>query len=408
MAAALFKIDKDEVKKVVGSILGGDQESELDFKKSYDKFLLMHSIVDRFRKVIMMLSKSTIISHFEYDKKKLDIFYEKLVAEMEAKFNHAPPAAALADMYPIIPKDCQEKALEFLRYYNECKKASIIHVLIKTCNNLVAYDGSLKEIDKLSDSFLVNSSMMTFEPIAELTVNFKQLYISNLITDSEKKFLLLTLHKVYTISMEMFEAYGKADIDTENFVKAVNITVDKLKKQIPRCDQAFKKILESTDLLRERYDDYYKDFIGSNNNSMIIAENFISDVAQSVDKSPVLAQQFRKIINHLKSMTAKLMATDPKYRETFSTLMNHADSSYAEIKKSMKEEDNIDLDEDEDGEIAPDLTLGGEDDDEGEGTAAEAATTVGFRQTQSNDSLMRQVGEQLRINSTKNNNSNII
>ncbi len=47
-------------------------------------------------------------------------------------------------------------------------------------------------------------------------------------------------------------------------------------------------------------------------------------------------------------MTTKLVAHDPKYKDTFSSLLDHADNSYAEIKRTMEAEGDTFEDEDED------------------------------------------------------------
>lgn len=257
-------------------------------------------------------------------------------------------AEYLVSIHPLIPKERKEEIREFLRYFNKAKKAPVVHTVINTCGNLVQYKSSLKDKDSLSDKFMTKTSMLTFSPVVDLEVNFKLIYISDIIDTTEKEFILLTLHKLYGISVEMYEEYSKVDIDTEQFVKAVRTTVEKLRKQIPRCDEAFKKILDSTELLRDNYGDYYKDYVGSNN-SMIIAENFIQDVAGTVDRSPKLALQFRKIIQHLRDMTTKLAAHDPKYKNTFDSLLSHADDSYAEIKRTMQAE-GAEINEDEEEE----------------------------------------------------------
>jgi len=109
-----------------------------------------------------------------------------------------------------------------------------------------------------------------------------------------------------------------------------------------------KKILESTGILENNYEDYYKDYVGCNN-SMVIAENFIQDVAGTIDKSPKLAFQFRKIITHLRKLTNRLTGTDPKYKQTFDTLLNHADRSYKEVEASLiKEGEKIESESEDD------------------------------------------------------------
>lgn len=346
--ASLLKVDRDEVKKVVGSILGGEEEKELDLKKSYNKFGLMKSSLDRYIKIMQMLHKSTAFAKFSNENEILQSYITTISGRQEELFGNAPNVDRQIMMHPLIPKSEEEIVLSFLRYYNKAKKSDLVHSVMNTLGKLVDYKTSIGDITNLSDGFLTKSPMLTFEPIEDLPVNFKLIYISSLITDDERKLLLLSIHKIYAVSMDLYQAYSKVDIDTENFVKAVRITVEKLKKQIPRCEEAFRKILDSTDLLKDNYEDYYKDYVGSQN-SMIIAENFIQDVAGTVDRSPKLALQFRKIIQHLRNMTNRLIAQDPKYKDTFGSLLDQADNSFEEIKKTMKDE-GVDLDKEIEGD----------------------------------------------------------
>lgn len=364
MASALFKVDKNEVKKVVGGILGGEEYRELCLLRSYNKFINMEKNAKRFRDVFTLLTRTRTFEKFPIER-DIIINYIKLLGEDIAQYYEKVPDGVklLVDMHPIIPKNKEKEKFTFLEYYAKSKKASIVHTIINTCGNLVPYKLYLKDKTNLQDKFLTKSSMLTFEPIVDLNVNFKLIYISDLLDETEKNFILLTLHKIYTISVDMYEEFSKVDIDTEQFVKAVSVTVEKLRKQIPRCDEAFKKILDSTELLKSNYDGYYKDYVGSQN-SMIIAENFIQDVAGTVDKSPKLALQFRKIIQHLRDMTTKLTAKNPQYKDTFSSLLDQADSSYNEIKKSLAEEGQEVSDDDEEG------------DDGGIGEALEEMTKV--------------------------------
>ena len=353
--SGILKIDKKNVKEVIGGILGGEEEKELCLIKSYNKFKNLKKNAERYRDVFILLSRSRTLSKFDKENDLINSYIDNINNDLDLYFGNPPPVDDLIKMYPLIPNDKKNDVYKFLKYYNLSKKSPIIHTIINTCGNLVSYKQYLKDKDSLSDKFLTKSSMLTFEPIVELPLNFKLLYISDLLDDIERKFILLSLHKIYNISVNLYDEYSKVDIDTEQFVKAVNITVEKLKKQIPRCDEAFKKILDSTDLLKNNYDDYYKDYVGSQN-SMIIAENFIQDVAGTVDKSPKLALQFRKIIQHLKDMTTKIIAKEPKYKETFGSLLDHADQSYKEIRKNLEDDGEVFEEEDEEEDIKCDLS----------------------------------------------------
>ena len=348
-----LKADKQNIKQVVGGILGGEEVDELDFVKSYDKFTNMDKHAKRFRDLFVLLTRTRTFDKFPHQRILTENYINILEDSIRESFGSYDKdmrrVKQLMEMHPLITKEQKEEVRHFLKYYNKSKKATIVHTIINTCGNLVPYKLYLKEKDSLSDKFLTKSSMLTFEPVVDLELNFKLIYISDLIDSKEKEFVLLTLHKLYVISVDMYEEYSKVDIDTEQFVRAVRTTVEKLKKQIPRCDEAFKKILDSTELLRDNYSDYYKDFVGSQN-SMIIAENFIQDVAGTVDRSPKLALQFRRIIQHLRDMTNKLVAHDPRYKDTFSSLLDHADNSYSEIKKTMEAEGEVMEDDEEEEE----------------------------------------------------------
>ena len=346
--ANFMKVDKKDVKGVIGGILGGEEERELCLVRSYNKFVNLKNNAERYRGVFELLSRIRTFDKYPKEKSLLINYIDIINKDLDEYFNKAPLVQHLIEMHPLIPKDKQEESLEFLRYYNKAKKAPIIHTIINTCGNLVPYKTYLTDKDNLDDKFMTKTSMLTFEPVVDLDINFKLIYISDLLDKNEKKLILLSLHKIYTISVDMYDEFSKVDIDTDQFVRAVYMTVDKLKKQIPRCEEAFQKILDSTDLLRNNYGDYYKDYVGSQN-SMIIAENFIQDVAGTVDRSPKLALQFRKIIQHLRDMTNKLIAKDPRYKDTFGSLLDHADNSYAEIKKGLEEEGEV-MEEEEDDE----------------------------------------------------------
>ena len=66
---------------------------------------------------------------------------------------------------------------------------------------------------------------------------------------------------------------------------------------------------------------------------MIIAENFIQDIASNVsNKSPKVAFQFKKIISELKKMASRAQNLDPKYKEMINTLSVTADENFETVK----------------------------------------------------------------------------
>jgi hypothetical protein len=354
----MLKVNKKDMKKVVGSILGGEDESELDLNLSHSKFVNIKKHCTRFRDTLHMLAGAKTMELLPVEREILVQYVATLDENIMEVFGSIPDISHIIDIYPILTKEQQVTVLTFLKSYNIVKKSTLVNTILATCNNLVKHKMQLSDKATLSDKFLVKSSLMTFNPVVDLNINFKMLYLNDRIGDMGRTFVLLVLHKLYEVSYHLYEEYGKVDVNTENFVTAVAVTIGDLRKKIPRCGGAFDKILESTSLLKDNYGDYYKSYVSSNN-SMMIAENFIHDVARGVnDSSPKLAMQFKRIIKYLKDMTARISASDPKYKEAFGALLDHADSSYTDIKKSLADAGTpiteADEDADDDADYADD------------------------------------------------------
>ena len=149
----------------------------------------------------------------------------------------------------------------------------------------------------------------TFAPLAGVPdFNFKGLYRTQ--TASSKQFLLLLLHKMYSVSYDVYTAMSTPDIDVDSFVDIVEESLEGLKKQIPRCGDAFNIIRNSVGLLRDNFGSYYKGFMGSNNPTIIV-ESFIGDVATNSDASPRVMSQFKSIIKHYQKLTQQA-GNDPR------------------------------------------------------------------------------------------------
>jgi hypothetical protein len=164
-------------------------------------------------------------------------------------------------------------------------------------------------------------------------INFKLLYCDPRLDEMDRKYLLMILHKVYVISHEIYDILTSPDIDIDEFVQVIMSSVDDVRKQIPRCDAAFNKIVESVDLLRNNFGDYYKDFVSSNN-SAVIMENFIIDVSQRTEATPKLTAQFRKIISHYRKLASQ-KNNNPKLQMLF----KHIDKNFQELEKYTSKKD---------------------------------------------------------------------
>lgn len=222
----------------------------------------------------------------------------------------------------LIPEE-QRKA--FSEIYESLKKHFLVGDFLAMCNNLIVYRTFIENVDSLDYKFILKLGGVEFCPIpASITaLNFKRIF--TLITTEESmsaqtkqevcKFLMLVLNKLYTISHKLYKTITSPDIDVDEFVDVIVQNIAEVKKHIPRCDKAFKKIEESVHLLRDNFSTYYKDFM-TTQNQMTIMEDFVLDVAKTTKADPQTTQQFRQIINFYRKQAATKVK-DPRLKMLF-------------------------------------------------------------------------------------------
>jgi hypothetical protein len=149
---------------------------------------------------------------------------------------------------------------------------------------------------------------------------------------------------MYTIGHDVYEAVSAPDVDVSEFVGVIMSSIGEVKKHIPRCDQAFQKIIESVDLLKGNFNGYYKDYTASGNPT-IIMENFVLDVSKNTKSSPAVTAQFRRIITHYRKLASQ-QASHPKLQSLFAQV----DANFQELENKSKEADAEESVDSSDGE----------------------------------------------------------
>ena len=125
---------------------------------------------------------------------------------------------------------------------------------------------------------------------------------------------------IYKTTYEIYEIITSPDIDISKFSDIIIQSIQQAKKMIPRANRAFKKIEDSVELLKNNFQNYYKDFI-STKNPTIILENFILDCSKenSDDVDLDLARQFKRIVMfYQKKSQGKIK--DPRINQLFEML----------------------------------------------------------------------------------------
>lgn len=182
----------------------------------------------------------------------------------------------------------------------------------------------LEDKDTLSMMFITKCEGDSLTLFQFSTLDFKQIsYNEEFFTPDLRKYMLFFLHILYKKGLEIVKLITQPDIDVEKFSDVLVRNIGQVRKQIPRCDKAFDKIAKSVNLLRGNFDDYYKDFVISQNPGIII-ENFVGDVAKSSSADMEVTRQFRQIIKHFKQKMAGKVQ-DPKVKKLLSMMGKNLD-----------------------------------------------------------------------------------
>ena len=154
--------------------------------------------------------------------------------------------------------------------------------------------------------------------MVQSSLNFKVLWASPRINQKMKQYFLIVLKICLSHSLEIYKLITSPDVDVDNFASAIMDAIVPLKKQIPRCDNAFAAIENSLGMLKENFGGYYKDFVRSRNPSTII-ESFVKDVSSNKSRDARTAREFRTIIRYYQKQTAGKIK-DPRTQSMFDAL----------------------------------------------------------------------------------------
>lgn len=334
-------LENKDVIDMFQGVLGTSGEGSATLSIAHPKYVRIMEQSERFIKTISMFSVSRIITLFPDAQQGLAVYLSALKSQHAESFK-APDLDLYVkkrselEVTMDVPKDYTDVppaiAVEFQKVFNKIKTCNIINMILVTCKNLVRHKKHIMHSEQLKGDFILRIAGNKLCPLPDLPeVNFRTMYIDDRLTPQDKNFLLLILNKLYTVSHDVYEAVSAPDIDVKEFVKVIMSSISEIKKQIPRCEQAFQKIIDSVGLLQNNFDGYYKDFVASNNPT-IIMENFVIDVSKSTNASPKVTAQFRQIIGYYRKIASQ-QASNPKLQSLF----KQVDKNFQELEKNTKE-----------------------------------------------------------------------
>jgi len=285
-------------------------------KKIYDKDLL-NSVNNLFnsadpaiiRKKYYNLKvnlKLYIVQWVKLKEKILKPYYNN-VDEMCANIDSNVNVILQIDFLPKTAKD-----QELINHYKKIKDLEDIQDIILICTNLIKYKQDIMDKDP---TFLEDNELMLFN------INIRELWDKTR-DKTVKKEIMFILKYLLTTSLNIYENITSADVDSSALKDFVLSSLNTIKKQIPRCDDAFRIIENSMDLMDTNFDGYYKDFVQTSNPYFIV-ENFVKDVSSNVNKgkkSTRLTYQFNKIITFFTTKINGKMKNNSKVKGMFEKL----------------------------------------------------------------------------------------
>jgi hypothetical protein len=319
------KIKVKSVKKVTGDVnLGGMFDEMLgvtDAEPSIvaPKFVQARNMIRRLTKVLAQFgimptlrrNHPAIIPHLD----EIKAFSDKTREELHIKTDPDEPL----NHFDSLTKE------EINRVYRKLKENPATKRLVIMCNRLEKYKINFENPEKLRENFVNAEPGLDFKIFDFSNLDLKYLWGVCDIPSSAKKYILALFADLYKHSHALYNLITSPDIDIKAFTATLISSLSDLRKQpkLSRCNRAFKRIEMSVDLLNEKFSDYYRESIITQNPDTLVG-NFIYDVSQQGKDDPKLMREFKTIINYMEELSrTNGKANDPKVKQIFAMLQNN-------------------------------------------------------------------------------------
>ncbi len=294
--------------------LTGDP-SKLDPEIVRDKYHRLKSDISRCNKLLLKF-KEAILDNL-YTKKAVDPFFDHEVGRLVDFVQSAE------EYIDVVPEDDKQ----MVAVYQALKDSFVIEEYLKVCKILRQNEDCVKDRCQLSDSFIKRAVGEDFYLFDFAKINFKHLFTHILeenFTDPEelascKKYVLVMCNMFYITTGDIYAMVTSPDVDIDKLSELIVAAITAAKKQVPRCDKAFRLIENSVDMLKNGMSSYYKDFVASGNPAVIF-ENFINDISNDLHIDTQTLGQFKRIIFHFRKKADSMPKKNAQLSGVFTTL----------------------------------------------------------------------------------------
>lgn len=204
---------------------------------------------------------------------------------------------------------------KFLEVYKNLKTSRTVRAIILICDNLAPHRVMLRD-EKVGDAWINSITDMAYYPFPfSPTFDVKGYYFK---TDDGSNMTTL-LRKIFNCAHDIYRDVTNPDIDVDEFVSVISGSLNGMRKipELSRCDKAFNIIIESLDTLKDRFGNYYRDFVSTKDPTIMI-QHFILDIAkEQTAGDPEVSGQFKRILAYYKKTSAAATSKDPNMSTLF-------------------------------------------------------------------------------------------
>jgi hypothetical protein len=280
------------------------------------KFVGIRNKIIHIYKILMQFSTGAIgsdfielsepmlqIKQFAYELKESIVFNDTLAEETE-------------EQYSSLNKE------DLNALYKKLKNNQFTQRLIVQCSNLKRHSKDFEDVTQLKDNFIKQEPGLSFYIFDFSNLDLKKIWASTRVTPMVKKYILNILHVLYKDLFAIYQMVTSPDVDIDKFTDVLMSAIDQLKKQpgLHRCENAFRRIAASVELLKGRFNNYYRESVASANPTIII-ESFIVDVSNQGGADARLTREFKQIIKHMAKVSEQSGRNkDPAIQKLFAML----------------------------------------------------------------------------------------
>lgn len=208
--------------------------------------------------------------------------------------------------------------------YRKLKENQYVKTLIILCNKLDKYKSNFSDPNNFKENFVNQEPGLSFKIFNFSGLDLKILWAHDNMKSAVKKYILTVLSKIHTHSYNLYKTITSPDVDIEKFTDVLINSISELKKQpeLHRCKMAFGRIEQSVQLLKDKFGDYYRESVASENPNALIT-SFIVDVSNQGGADARLTREFRTIIQYMHKVSQRNgKSKDPNVQKIFK-MLNH-------------------------------------------------------------------------------------